>query len=145
MKIAAGAVLGAVLVAVSGAAVGQDKANGPPFWVGQHSWPSKQAFMDSGARCGTRPLSDIERATVEEKIGPLVAARAELLREELNIHKLEDLLSYYPFRYVDRGRFYRIAEVSTDMPYIQIQVGRTLAPQRQPLEQVLGQRGLARV
>ena len=74
MKIAAGAVLGAILVAVSGAAVGQDKANGPPFWVGQHSWPSKQAFMDSGARCGTRPLSDIERATVEEKIGPLVAA-----------------------------------------------------------------------
>ena len=81
MKIAAGAVLGAILVTVSGAAVGQDKANGPPFWVGQHSWPSKQAFMDSGARCGTRPLSDIERATVEEKIGPLVAARAQSLRD----------------------------------------------------------------
>jgi hypothetical protein len=81
MKIAAGAVLGAILVAVSGAAVGQDKANGPPFWVGQHSWPSKQAFMDSGARCGTRPLSDFERATVEEKIGPFVAARAQLLRD----------------------------------------------------------------
>ena len=50
-------------------------------------------------------------------VGP---KRAELLREELNIHKVEDLLSYYPFRYVDRSRFYRISEVTSDMPYIQI-------------------------
>jgi len=50
-------------------------------------------------------------------VGP---KRAELLREELDIHKVEDLLSYYPYRYVDRSRFYKISEVTSDMPYIQI-------------------------
>ena len=50
-------------------------------------------------------------------VGP---KRAELLREELDIHKVEDLLSYYPYRYVDRSRFYKISEVTSDMPFIQI-------------------------
>ena len=81
MQIVAGAVLGAVLMVSSGAAVAQDKANGRPFWVGEHSWPSQQAFVDSGARCATKPLSDLDRALVEEKIGPFVSARAQLLRD----------------------------------------------------------------
>ena len=80
MKIVAGASLGAVMMMLSGAVVAQDKANGRPFWVGEHSWPSQQAFVDSGARCSTTPLSDLDRALVEEKIGPFVAARAQLLR-----------------------------------------------------------------
>ena len=80
MKISAGAALGAILVVLSGTAVGQDKANGPPFWVGDHSWPSKQAFIDSGARCSTRPLTDLERFEVEQKIGPLIAARAQMTK-----------------------------------------------------------------
>lgn len=36
--------------------------------------------MDSGARCATKPLSDLDRATVEEEIGPFIAARAQLLK-----------------------------------------------------------------
>jgi hypothetical protein len=81
MKIAAGAVLGVVLVTLSAAAVAQEKADGRPFWVGEHSWPSQQAFVDSGARCATKPLSDFERTTIEEKIGPFISARAQLLRD----------------------------------------------------------------
>ncbi len=50
-------------------------------------------------------------------VGP---KRAELFREELNIRTFEDLLTYYPFRYVDRSRFYTIAEVTSDMPFIQL-------------------------
>ena len=50
-------------------------------------------------------------------VGP---KRAELLREELDIHRVEDLLSYYTYRYVDRSRFYKISEVTSDMPFIQI-------------------------
>jgi len=50
-------------------------------------------------------------------VGP---KRADLLREELNINTVEDLLTYYPYRYVDRSRFYKISEVSSDMPFIQI-------------------------
>ena len=76
MKIKACAVLGAVLMGLSGAAVAQDKANGRPFWVGDHSWQSKQSFIDSRARCATRPLSDVERFEFEQKIGPFMAARS---------------------------------------------------------------------
>jgi len=72
-------VVAALLVGVSGAAVAQEKANGRPFWVGEHSWPSQQAFIDSGARCATRPLSDFERDQVEQKLGPFIAARAQQL------------------------------------------------------------------
>ena len=50
-------------------------------------------------------------------VGP---RRADLLREELNINTVEDLLTYYPYRYVDRSRFYKIAELRSDMPFIQI-------------------------
>ena len=50
-------------------------------------------------------------------VGP---KRADLLRQELQINTFEDLLTYYPFRYVDRSRFYRISEVTSDMPQIQI-------------------------
>ena len=50
-------------------------------------------------------------------VGP---KRAELLQEELNIRTFEDLLTHYPYRYVDRSRFYKISEVTSDMPFIQI-------------------------
>ena len=50
-------------------------------------------------------------------VGP---QRAELLKKELNIHTFRDLLYFFPFRYVDRTRFYKIREVNADMPYIQL-------------------------
>ncbi len=50
-------------------------------------------------------------------VGP---KRAQLLRDELNIGTFEELLTHYPFRYVDRSRFYTISEVTSDMPFIQI-------------------------
>ena len=50
-------------------------------------------------------------------VGPL---RAELLRKELGIHTFEDLVHHFPFRYVDRTRFYSIREASTELPYIQL-------------------------
>ncbi len=50
-------------------------------------------------------------------VGP---KRADILREELNISTIEDLLTYYPYRYVDRSRFFKISDVTSDMPFIQI-------------------------
>jgi ATP-dependent DNA helicase RecG len=50
-------------------------------------------------------------------VGP---QRSELLKKELNIFTFRDLLYFYPFRYVDRTRFYKIKEVNVDMPYIQL-------------------------
>ena len=44
---------------------------------------------------------------------------AELLRAELHLQTCEDLLTYYPYKYVDRSRVYRIADLRPDMPYVQ--------------------------
>jgi len=49
-------------------------------------------------------------------VGP---KRAELFAKELNIVTFNDLLYHYPFRYVDRTKFYTLAEVNADLPYIQ--------------------------
>jgi ATP-dependent DNA helicase RecG len=50
-------------------------------------------------------------------VGP---KRAELLRGELNIQTFEDLLYHFPYRYIDRTRFYKISEINSRLPYIQI-------------------------
>ncbi len=50
-------------------------------------------------------------------VGP---KRAELLKKELKISTFRDLIYYFPFKYIDRTKFYRIAEIHAQMPYIQI-------------------------
>jgi ATP-dependent DNA helicase RecG len=50
-------------------------------------------------------------------VGP---QRAELLKKELQLFTFEDLLHFYPFRYIDKSRFYKIREITEDMPYVQI-------------------------
>ena len=50
-------------------------------------------------------------------VGP---KRAELLNKELNINTFRDLLYYFPYRYIDRTRFYKIAEMDLDLPFVQI-------------------------
>ncbi len=50
-------------------------------------------------------------------IGP---ARAKTLREELHISTWYDLLHYFPYKHIDRSRLYKIRELSTDMPFVQI-------------------------
>ncbi|MNJ91731.1 ATP-dependent DNA helicase RecG [compost metagenome] len=50
-------------------------------------------------------------------VGP---KRAELLQKELGIFTYDQLLNYFPFRYIDRTRFYKISELSSDLPYVQI-------------------------
>ncbi len=50
-------------------------------------------------------------------VGP---QRAELLKKELNIFTFGDLVTYYPFRYVDRTKFYKVNEISKELPYVQL-------------------------
>ncbi len=50
-------------------------------------------------------------------IGP---QRAEVLKKELNIFLYKDLLTYFPFRYVDRTKFHTISQASDEMPFIQL-------------------------
>ena len=46
--------------------------------------------------------------------------RAGLLKSELSIETYQDLLSHYPFRYIDRTKWYNIAELSSELPFIQV-------------------------
>ena len=50
-------------------------------------------------------------------VGP---KKAEILQKEANIVSCEDLLYYFPYKYVDRSRFYKISEINDNMPYIQL-------------------------
>ncbi|MDE6231494.1 MAG: ATP-dependent DNA helicase RecG [Muribaculaceae bacterium] len=47
-------------------------------------------------------------------------ARAKTLASEFDIHTFRDLAYYFPFRYVDRSRFYSISEITGEMPFVQI-------------------------
>ena len=48
--------------------------------------------------------------------------RAKLLEKELGIITIDDLLRYYPFRYVDRTKIYSIAEINASMDTALVQV-----------------------
>lgn len=50
-------------------------------------------------------------------VGP---KRAELLRKELDIHTFGDLIEYFPFRYIDRSRIYKVREIQPDLAYVQL-------------------------
>lgn len=50
-------------------------------------------------------------------VGP---KRAELIKTELGLSTFRDLLYYFPFKYVDRSKFYLISEIDATNAYIQI-------------------------
>lgn len=50
-------------------------------------------------------------------VGP---KRAELLKKELGLETLDDLIHFYPFRYIDRSSIHRIADVRSDLAFVQI-------------------------
>lgn len=55
-------------------------------------------------------------------VGP---KKADILQKEVGVSSYEDLLFYFPYKYIDRSRFYKIAEIEGNMPYIQLK-GRIL-------------------
>ncbi|MCZ4243503.1 ATP-dependent DNA helicase RecG [Pedobacter punctiformis] len=56
-------------------------------------------------------------------VGP---TRADVIKKDLSLFTYEDMLSYYPFRYIDRTKFYKINQINSDAPYIQI-IGRIIS------------------
>ena len=50
-------------------------------------------------------------------VGP---KRAELLRKELEVSTVGELLRVFPFRYIDRSSFVRIADARPDMAFVQM-------------------------
>ncbi|MDD4032445.1 MAG: ATP-dependent DNA helicase RecG [Bacteroidales bacterium] len=50
-------------------------------------------------------------------VGP---RRSEMLGKSLEIRSFRDLLFYFPYKYLDRTRFYQIRDIPTDAAYIQL-------------------------
>ena len=48
------------------------------------------------------------------------AKRADILRKELKVKTALDLVRQYPYKYIDRSRFYKIAELEDEDTYVQI-------------------------
>ena len=68
-------------------------------------------------------------------VGP---KRAALLEQELGLKTLEDLIHFYPFRYIDRSSIHKIGNLTPDLAYVQVRgqvVRRTLfGPQSSVLD-----------
>lgn len=56
-------------------------------------------------------------------VGP---KKAEILNKEIDVYSIEDLLYYFPYKYIDRNRIYFVHEVDSNMQYIQLK-GRITA------------------
>ena len=65
------------------------------------------------------PMSELSMNDIKflPGVGP---KRSELFNKELGIYSYEDLLYYYPYKYIDRSRTYTIREINGTMPYIQL-------------------------
>jgi ATP-dependent DNA helicase RecG len=64
-------------------------------------------------------MSQIEEHEIKylKGVGP---KRAELLEKELGIRTCRDLLYFFPFKYIDRSKFYSIKEIDSGLAYIQV-------------------------
>lgn len=50
-------------------------------------------------------------------VGP---KKADILNKEIDVFSVEDLLYYFPYKYIDRSRIYFIHEIDANMQYIQL-------------------------
>lgn len=64
-------------------------------------------------------MSDLLRTPIEylKGVGP---ERAKTLQSELGIFRYEDLLNHFPFRYVDRSKYYKISQMIDSSAEVQI-------------------------
>lgn len=64
-------------------------------------------------------MTDFVHTSIEylKGVGP---NRSELLKKEVGIFTIEDLLYHFPFRYIDRSRIYKVSDLTDDLPYIQL-------------------------
>lgn len=62
---------------------------------------------------------DLLKTPIEylKSVGPI---RADVLKKELGIYIYQDLLYYFPYRYLDRTKEYTIREISSEQTFIQL-------------------------
>ncbi len=64
-------------------------------------------------------MEDLNRQAITyiPGIGP---SRAKMLEAELGIKTWHDLLYTFPYKHIDRSRLYKIRELTTEMPFVQV-------------------------
>jgi ATP-dependent DNA helicase RecG len=46
--------------------------------------------------------------------------KGEILKHELEISSFEDLINYYPYKYIDRSKMHRVCDITEDLLYVQL-------------------------
>lgn len=62
-------------------------------------------------------LSISDNIQFVQGVGP---KKAELFAKYLNITTVEDMLYFFPYKYVDRSKFYNVSELNEEMQYVQL-------------------------
>ena len=65
-------------------------------------------------------MSEFSRIDIKFLAG-VGSKRAEILKKEAGIATYEDLLYYFPSKYIDRSKIFKINEIDGNFPYIQIE------------------------
>jgi ATP-dependent DNA helicase RecG len=65
-------------------------------------------------------MPDIFLDTSIEYLKGVGPKRAALLKSEINVQTFNDLLHYFPFRYIDKTKIHRIADINDDQAYVQL-------------------------
>ncbi len=50
-------------------------------------------------------------------VGP---KKSKILNREISVYTVKDLLYHFPFKYTDKSKFYKVADIKTDAAYVQI-------------------------
>ena len=82
----------------------------------QKQFPSNLYFRDMNGGFLQTPIDYLKG------VGP---NRADLLKKELEIHTFQDLLNLFPNRYLDRTKYYKIAELQRNSAEVQV-VGKII-------------------
>lgn len=64
-------------------------------------------------------MSELDKVDIKylKGVGP---KKAEILKSELKVESVEDMLYVFPFRYIDRSQFYKIKDIDSNTAYVQI-------------------------
>jgi hypothetical protein len=87
-----------------------------PFTLNGHTWTSQQAFIDSGARCGTRHVDEIEMSEIDGALARFKQQRGDIDRQPGSVQ-----VPVY-FHVITRGSGVENGELTAQMVQDQINV-----------------------
>ena len=65
-------------------------------------------------------MKEIDLHTPLQFIKGIGKNRSKILNEEFGLKKCYDILNFFPFRYVDKTKFYKIQDLVDNNSYVQI-------------------------